>query len=163
MFAADGIEASTEDIAEATAVGIGTVVRHFPTKEALLREVLMGQLSWLKQVASELATSPDPGEALFIFLERAIGPAVAKTSATAALRSTDLKSTTAIRRLAGIWFGYYACFLSGRRLGGRSEETSDIAGVIALSGGLLRVAGSTGPSKKSGAPQYRLFLTDRAL
>ena len=36
-FAEHGVEASLEDIARRAGVGIGTLYRHFPTRDALLR------------------------------------------------------------------------------------------------------------------------------
>ena len=43
VFAAKGTAASTEEIARQAGVGIGTVFRHFPTKQALLEAVLVGR------------------------------------------------------------------------------------------------------------------------
>ena len=36
MFADQGIEAQIDDVAKRAKVGVGTVYRHFPTKEALV-------------------------------------------------------------------------------------------------------------------------------
>ena len=40
MFAEAGAEAQIDDIARQAGVGVGTVYRHFPTKEALLAELV---------------------------------------------------------------------------------------------------------------------------
>ncbi|GAA1251847.1 TetR/AcrR family transcriptional regulator [Oryzihumus leptocrescens] len=64
LFAERGVEASLDDIAKAAGVGIGTLYRHFPTREDLVLAVYGAQIEALDQRSRELATSDDPGEAL---------------------------------------------------------------------------------------------------
>ena len=72
-FAEHGIEASLEDIARRAGVGIGTLYRHFPTKEVLLQTVLREELlAWAGAAAQAAATDPDPWTALERFLEDAL-------------------------------------------------------------------------------------------
>ncbi len=40
MFAQNGAEAQIDDVARRASVGVGTVYRHFPTKEALMAELV---------------------------------------------------------------------------------------------------------------------------
>jgi AcrR family transcriptional regulator len=44
VFAERGPGASTEEVARRAGVGIGTVFRHFPTKESLLEAVFVDRL-----------------------------------------------------------------------------------------------------------------------
>jgi AcrR family transcriptional regulator len=62
-FAESGLEAQVEDIARRAGVGVGTVYRHFPTKEALV-EALAGQhFERLADIAEEaLAEQGEPWE-----------------------------------------------------------------------------------------------------
>ena len=64
LFAERGVEASLDDIAKAAGVGIGTLYRHFPTREDLVLAVYGAQIDALDQRSRELAASEDPGEAL---------------------------------------------------------------------------------------------------
>ena len=64
LFAERGVEASLDDIAKAAGVGIGTLYRHFPTREDLVLAVYGAQIEALDQRSRELAASDDPGEAL---------------------------------------------------------------------------------------------------
>src|SRR5882757_6174195 len=59
-----GIDASMRDIARRADVGLATLLRHFPTREALFEALLCTNLDVLTQKADELETSSAPGEAL---------------------------------------------------------------------------------------------------
>jgi AcrR family transcriptional regulator len=67
-FTARGSDASLEGIARAAGVGIGTLYRHFPTREALVEAVFQQSIDDSCAQAHELLESDDPGEALAIFL-----------------------------------------------------------------------------------------------
>jgi AcrR family transcriptional regulator len=64
VFGASGELGSTEDVADRAGVGIATVFRHFPTKEALIEATLVRQFDLLNEQASRLAGGPDPGRAV---------------------------------------------------------------------------------------------------
>ncbi|MDQ0395949.1 TetR/AcrR family transcriptional regulator [Labrys monachus] len=59
-----GAEVSMRDIARRAGVGLATLLRHFPTREALFEALLCTNLDALTQKADELETSNAPGEAL---------------------------------------------------------------------------------------------------
>jgi AcrR family transcriptional regulator len=59
-----GADASMRDIARRAGVGLATLFRHFPTREALFEALLRTNLDALTQKASELETSNPPDEAL---------------------------------------------------------------------------------------------------
>jgi len=67
VFSADGPSASTEEVARRAGVAIGTVFRHFPTKEALLEAVIVERLHGLTHQARSLSAADDPGAAFFAF------------------------------------------------------------------------------------------------
>jgi AcrR family transcriptional regulator len=64
VFGASGELGSTEDVAGRAGVGIATVFRHFPTKEALIEATLVRQFDRLNEQATRLADGPDPGRAV---------------------------------------------------------------------------------------------------
>jgi AcrR family transcriptional regulator len=72
VFAAKGTAASTEEIARLAGVGIGTVFRHLPTKEALLEAVLADRLRQLADEVDALASAEDPGVARVSLFTRAV-------------------------------------------------------------------------------------------
>lgn len=67
-FAEHGIEASLEEIARRAGVGIGTLYRHFPTREALAEAVYRARIEALRDEAERLLTAPSPEEALAAWL-----------------------------------------------------------------------------------------------
>src|SRR5690606_16641631 len=61
-----GGTASTAEIARVAGVGIGTVFRHFPTKQDLLAAIVKERLDRLWVEAEDLVAGDDP-EAFFVF------------------------------------------------------------------------------------------------
>jgi AcrR family transcriptional regulator len=70
-FAEGGEATSLEEIARRAGVGIGTLYRHFPTRQALVEALYLNEIEELARTAKELA-SEDPWEALIAWFERLI-------------------------------------------------------------------------------------------
>jgi AcrR family transcriptional regulator len=64
VFSAGGPEASLEAVAKTAGVGIGTLYRHFPTREALFEAVYRRQVQQLADLAKRLEEEAAPIEAL---------------------------------------------------------------------------------------------------
>src|SRR3981189_1098352 len=64
VFSAGGADASLEAVARAAGVGIGTLYRHFPTREALFEAVYRREVQQLADLADELKQEAQPVEAL---------------------------------------------------------------------------------------------------
>ncbi|MGP4097687.1 TetR/AcrR family transcriptional regulator [Nonomuraea sp. KM90] len=64
-LASDGLTISFDEIARRAGFGVGTVYRHFPTKEALFEAVLLGRIERFVADARALATAEDAGRAFF--------------------------------------------------------------------------------------------------
>jgi AcrR family transcriptional regulator len=64
LFARDGPDAQMDDIAAHAGVGIGTVYRHFPTKEALLTAMVRERFQGFIEIARGAETVSDPFAAL---------------------------------------------------------------------------------------------------
>ena len=64
VFAAEGIEVPVDVIAEKAGVGVGTLYRHFPTKERLCEAILLERLADLTVDARALADADGPGRRL---------------------------------------------------------------------------------------------------
>lgn len=68
VFEEDGPDASLETIAKRAGVGIGTLYRHYPTRQALQEAVFLGSAEELRRRAEELVDAPDPLDALVTWL-----------------------------------------------------------------------------------------------
>ncbi len=70
VFAERGVEASLEEIARRAGVGIGTLYRHFATREALVEAIFEDRITELIAIARAAAAEPDGWQALVRFLEQ---------------------------------------------------------------------------------------------
>jgi AcrR family transcriptional regulator len=68
VFAEHGSEASLEEIARRAGVGIGTLYRHFPTRDALVEAVFRDTLDAATSRGEQLLASDDPAGALATWL-----------------------------------------------------------------------------------------------
>ncbi len=90
VFAAEGIEVPVDTIAEKAGVGVGTLYRHFPTKEKLCEAILLERLSALTVDARALADAADPAAAFFGFLDHIVEEGAAKRDLLVAVMGAGL-------------------------------------------------------------------------
>jgi AcrR family transcriptional regulator len=83
-FAEGGESTALEEIARRAGVGIGTLYRHFPNRQALLEAVYVGEVEEICRSAAELDEA-DPWEALEAWFERFIGYMATKQALAAEL------------------------------------------------------------------------------
>jgi AcrR family transcriptional regulator len=76
-FTEDGASASLEDIARRAQVGIGTLYRHFPTRQHLLEAVYLDEVEAICRAAADLSDLP-PWDALVAWLRAFVGFAATK-------------------------------------------------------------------------------------
>jgi AcrR family transcriptional regulator len=72
VFAAQGIDVPVDVIAETAGVGVGTLYRHFPTKEKLFEAILVDRVDALTAEARARLADDDPGRAFFDFVEHLV-------------------------------------------------------------------------------------------
>lgn len=92
LFAEKGTSAPLEEVAGRAGVGIGTLYRHFPTRQALLEAVYVDEVEAIARSAGELEQLP-PWDALSQWLHQYVGFAATKRALTEALMETDPNST----------------------------------------------------------------------
>lgn len=69
VFSAEGLDVPIGDIARRAGLGVGTLYRHFPTKQALCAAIVHDRMSRLADQATELADAKDPGAAFFEYID----------------------------------------------------------------------------------------------
>ena len=70
-FASDGLEAQIDDIASRAKVGVGTVYRHFPTKDALIEAIADDYFARQTEAAGAALEVEDPWKAFSGYVRRA--------------------------------------------------------------------------------------------
>src|SRR5258705_4296520 len=85
VFSAGGPDASLEAVARRAGVGIGTLYRHFPTREALFEAVYRREVEQLGELADSLKGAAAPVEALRRWLRSNVEFVATKKGMVAAL------------------------------------------------------------------------------
>jgi AcrR family transcriptional regulator len=85
VFSAGGPEASLEAVARRAGVGIGTLYRHFPSREDLFEAVYRHEVQQLGELAEQLKTEAAPVEALRRWLRSNVEFVATKKGMAAAL------------------------------------------------------------------------------
>jgi AcrR family transcriptional regulator len=98
VFNEQGLDASVTEIARVAGVGIGTLYRRFPTKEALVDALIREILSTTIQMARDAVSSPD-GVGLERFLEASSAYQAEHAGYLRRLWNTDHEMVKTVRQL----------------------------------------------------------------
>ncbi|MDN3351480.1 TetR/AcrR family transcriptional regulator [Actinomadura sp. DC4] len=86
-FSQVGPDATLDSIAKEAGVGIGTLYRHFPTREALIDAAYRNELARLCDAAAELVETLPPDEAIRTWMDRFVDYMTTKRGMSDALRA----------------------------------------------------------------------------
>lgn len=140
-FAEGGASTSLEEIARRAHVGIGTLYRHFPTRQALLEAAYVDEVEDLCRSAADLGDLP-PWDALVGWLHRFVGYLATKKALAPELldyveRDADLfKSTRAALYAAG------EPLLERAQQAGVVRADTDLSEIIQMVGGIAKISTS---------------------
>lgn len=87
VFAQCGVEASLEKIAKQAGVGIGTLYRHYPSRDALVEAVYRHNVESLCDGAEELMATLPPDQALETWIQRFVAYVASKKGLATYLKS----------------------------------------------------------------------------
>jgi AcrR family transcriptional regulator len=144
VFAELGLEVPIDEIARRADLGIGTVYRHFPKKEALFEAIILDQLERFLAQTDVLHRESDAEKALVQFLERYMAAGAAKRDFLEALSRGRLgfKPTPALRKVFKRIRDSLGVLLSRAQEAGAVRSDVGVEEVLAL---LHSVTGFTGP------------------
>jgi AcrR family transcriptional regulator len=89
VFGAQGVAGSTEEVARRAGVGIATVFRHFPTKEALIEAAIVRHFDQLTARADALAAGADPTVAWRVLVRAMIESGASKLTMASVLADRE--------------------------------------------------------------------------
>jgi len=95
LLARDGVAATVEEITRQAGVGMGTLYRHFETKEELIDAVLEDAFAELVRVAEQAVAEEDAWRGFTSFLEQALGLHAANCGLKDVLATRDHGGTRA--------------------------------------------------------------------
>jgi AcrR family transcriptional regulator len=127
-FAEGGESTALEEIARRAGVGIGTLYRHFPTRQALLEALYVDEVEEVCRTAAQL-DGEDPWEALSGWLKRFIGYLATKQALASELLSYVDRDAQVFKTSRA------ALFSAGQPLLQRAQE----AGVVRPDVGIAEV------------------------
>ncbi|MFF6976694.1 TetR/AcrR family transcriptional regulator [Streptomyces sp. NPDC008343] len=125
-FAAHGTDASLEDVARRAGVGIGTLYRHFPNRDALLSAVFEDAVGDLLTRSRELLHAPEPCAALVTWLREMVTHAGEYRGLARSLMSVSYDNTSALARCSG------PIREAGGALLARSQEAGSVRPDVAI-------------------------------
>ncbi|MBF8192699.1 TetR/AcrR family transcriptional regulator [Nonomuraea sp. K274] len=100
VLARDGLSASVREIARQADVGMATIYRQFPTKEALYEAIVVSRIQALVEEFRELAVADDAGAAFFHFFSRLVEESTHKKMLADALADAGIDVEAGMAELA---------------------------------------------------------------
>lgn len=134
-FAEHGVDASLEAIARQAGVGIGTLYRHFPTREHLVEVVYRREVEALGAAADDLARVHPPDVALAEWMQRFVDYMATKRGMAASLRILVTANSGLFTETAGLISGALRRLVDAAIAAGSIRSDVDVSDVLhALSG-----------------------------
>jgi AcrR family transcriptional regulator len=137
-FADRGASTSLEEIARRAEVGIGTLYRHFPTRQALLEAVYVDEVEALCGSAGDFAELP-PWEALVAWLHRVAEYLVVKQALAAELLSYVDRDANVFQNCRAQLFAAGGPILERAQQAQVARPDTDFAEVIQMVGGIAKI------------------------
>jgi AcrR family transcriptional regulator len=152
-----GADIVLEDIARNAGVGIGTLYRHFPTRQDLLEATFLDEALELRERAEELSTAPSALDALIDWLRlqmdfgahgRSMGAAVMNAKHT---EGTEIQVACVNMREAG------AVLLRRAQDAGEVRADVEIVDLLRLMHGIV-IANEQAPDQSRVSPMFDLVI-----
>jgi AcrR family transcriptional regulator len=132
VFATEGLAVPIDEVARRAGVGVGTLYRHFPTKEALFAAVVLSRLEAAVADAQDRLGSPEPGPAFFGFIEQLVRHASSKKDLLEALGATGSEFKASFGDAKNELRAALAKLLARAQRAGAVRRDATVADVFAL-------------------------------
>jgi AcrR family transcriptional regulator len=141
-FTEDGSSASLEEIARRAGVGIGTLYRHFPTRQALLEAVYVEEVDALCRSAEDLRDEA-PWEALVAWLHRFVDYVATKEALAQELFAYVDRDADVFRHCHTLFYGAGEPLLQRAQEAGLVRADTNITDVVRMVAGIAKMPSST--------------------
>jgi AcrR family transcriptional regulator len=131
-----GADASLRDVARRAGVGLGTLYRHFPTREALLEALLRTFFDELTLMAGQLQTSLSCDDALLSWLREAVAVATNYRGVTTAMMAAIEDPDSALHMSCVTMRAAGTRLLERAQAAGQARKEIDGVDLFALVGAL---------------------------
>ncbi|NUS21194.1 MAG: TetR/AcrR family transcriptional regulator [Mesorhizobium sp.] len=135
-FAADGVDASLEEIAKRAGVGIGTLYRHFPTREHLVEVVYRREVEGLCHAAEDLAREHPADVALELWMQRFVDYIATKRGLATSLRLLLTTNSTLFSDTSGRVSAAMRGLIEAAAASGKIRADVDASDVMHALGGI---------------------------
>ncbi|MEU8921833.1 helix-turn-helix domain-containing protein [Kitasatospora sp. NPDC048545] len=132
VFTTRGVDVPTEEIARAAGVGVGTLFRHFPTKEALLEAVVVRRLETITDRTARLAAEHPPAEAFHACFRLVVEQSAGKQEFTRALAEAGVDVHASLRESSGLMRAQLAGLLTAAQQAGAVRPDLGLPELVAL-------------------------------
>jgi AcrR family transcriptional regulator len=132
VFPTSGVSTPVEEVARRAGVGIGTVYRHFPTKEALFEAILVRRIERLADEAGSLSSTTDAGAAFFELFTRIVEDAAGRKAFADALSRAGVDVKAATWAAGQELLGVLGALLARAQQTGTVRHDVDLDQVVAL-------------------------------
>jgi AcrR family transcriptional regulator len=152
-----GADVVLEDIAREAGVGIGTLYRHFPTRQALFEATFLDEAQELRARAEDLANGPSPFEALVAWLRLQMDFGAHGHSMGAAVMNAKHIDGSEIQLACGRMREAGAVLLKRAQDAGQVAANVELTDVLRLIHGVV-LANEQAPNPERAAPMFDLVI-----
>ena len=157
-FSHDGPEVTLDAIAKDAGVGIGTLYRHFPTREALIEAAYRSELARLCDAVPDLLQGMPPDEATRAWMDRYIEYMSTKRGMAGALRAVIASGGTPYAQSRGRLITAITSLLQAGAAAGALRADIQPGDVLASLSGISLAAGE--PAQRDQASRLLDLLMD---
>ncbi|HEY2488211.1 MAG TPA: helix-turn-helix domain-containing protein [Streptosporangiaceae bacterium] len=157
-FSQDGADVTLDAIAKDAGVGIGTLYRHFPTREALIEAAYRSELARLCDAVPDLLQEMRPDEATRAWMDRYIEYMTTKRGMADALRAVIASGGTPYAQSRDRLITAITSLLQAGAASGTLRADIEPADVLASLSGISLAAGE--PAQRAQARRLLDLLMD---
>jgi AcrR family transcriptional regulator len=141
-FSENGAAASLEDIARRAEVGVGTLYRHFPTRQALLEAVYLDEVEALCRSAADFAEA-EPWDALVQWFDRFVDYVATKRALAEEMLATVSADAPVFRQCHDAIFAAGEPLLARAKSAGVVRPDAEFMDVIRMVSGVTMIKNAT--------------------